>query len=175
MLKDGYNRKGFTPLEIPGGIKKAPPQRQNGRHSLKFISKNKFLTGFTILEILVVLAIMGVVGSLVFVQLGEARSRARDAEREQEIKTLQNALAIYVVNKGLYPLAADPIPLTGQDPVSVELKTQDAISQIPTDPLNRDAYRYVYESANGSTYRITYSLETNSISGKAAGSQEATP
>ena len=166
MLKDGYNRKGFTPLEIPGGIKKAPPQRQNGRHSLKFISKNKFLTGFTILEILVVLAIMGVVGSLVFVQLGEARSRARDAEREQEIKTLQNAL---------YPLAADPIPLTGQDPVSVELKTQDAISQIPTDPLNRDAYRYVYESANGSTYRITYSLETNSISGKAAGSQEATP
>ncbi len=131
--------------------------------------------GFTILEILVVLAIMGMVGSLVFVQLGEARARARDAEREQEIKTLQNAFAIYAVNKGIYPIAEEPIPLTGKDAVSAALIAEDAISQIPKDPLESDPYRYVYESPTGSTYTITYSLETSSISGKSKGSHTASP
>jgi prepilin-type N-terminal cleavage/methylation domain-containing protein len=40
-------------------------------------------TGFTILEILVVLAIITMIGSLIFTQLSRVRTRARDAAADK--------------------------------------------------------------------------------------------
>lgn len=129
--------------------------------------------GFTIVELLVVMAIIVLLGSLILTQLSSSRARSRDAERESEIKTLQNALALYIVNNKLYPIYSGP--LSGTDSASVALVNDDALNQTPTDPFNSGNYQYVYDSADGSTYIITYYLETNSISGKSAGVHTAAP
>lgn len=142
------------------------------------ISYKRLLTGFTIVELLVVIAIIGLLASLILVQTRSARSRARDAEREAEIKSLQNALALYATNNRLYPVYSGPI--TGSDTLSTELVNKEALTQVPFDPLNIDPpdapdYRYTYDSSDGSTYTLTYWLETNSISGRSAGQQTANP
>lgn len=129
--------------------------------------------GFTIVELLVVIAIISLLSWLAFVQFQSARARARDAEREQEIKTLQNALAVYVVNNLNHPVYSGG--LTGSDTASAALIDEGAIPQIPSDPLNTGNFIYSYESADGSTYTLTYYLETDSIPGKAAGMQTAGP
>lgn len=129
--------------------------------------------GFTIVELLVVISIIALISSLIFVQLEQARSRARDAEREAKTKTLQNALALYVVNNKAYPVYSGP--LTGSDTASRALITGDAVGQIPLDPFNSGNYQYVYNSTDGSTYTITYYLETDSIPGKTVGIQTASP
>ncbi len=136
---------------------------------------NEFLRnrGFTVIELLVVTAIIGLIASIVLVQLSNTRGRARDAEREQEIKTIQNALAIYAVNAGRYPVYSGE--LTGSDAVSMALRDENAISQMPLDPLNTGDYKYNYESADGTTYTLAYFLETDSILGKSAGENFATP
>lgn len=131
-----------------------------------------FQRGFSIVELLIVIAIIGLLGSLILVQMQAGRARGRDAEREQEIKSLQNALALYIVNTGKYPPSNQTLfpyaaaTLTGSDPVSQDLRNAGALNQVPTDPTNAGNFVYQYSSADGSTYEITYYLETNSIPGK---------
>ncbi|MEK7082307.1 MAG: type II secretion system protein [Patescibacteria group bacterium] len=129
--------------------------------------------GFTIIELLVVIAIIGMIGSLAFIQMQGARARGRDAQREKEIKTIQSALTLHVTNKRAFPVYSGPI--TGRDSLSVELIASDSAPAVPHDPLNAGVYMYAYDSENGQTYVLTYTLETDSIPGKAKGAQTVSP
>ena len=129
--------------------------------------------GFTIIELLVVIAIIGMLGSLIFIQVTSTRTRARDVQREQEIKTIQNALTLYVTTKRSFPIYSGPI--TGSDPLSQELVNAGEIPSMPVDPTNVGSYIFSYDSSGGQTYALTYALETDSIPGKAKGIQTASP
>src|SRR3989344_79676 len=118
----------------------------------------KFEKGFTIVELLVVIAIIALLASLTFAMLQSTRAKSRDAERESEVKSLQNALAIHLVNDKVYPVFTGAI--TGIDTLSTQLLNSGAFSSIPKDPLNTGNYVYQYSSSDGSTYAITYFLET---------------
>ena len=136
-------------------------------------SKRELLTGFTIIELLVVVSIAALISSIILVQFQQTRSRAHDTEREGEINSLQKALALYVINNRSYPIYSGP--LTGVDIVSDTLINNEVITQIPVDPINSGDYRYIYDSTSGSTYTLTYYLETDSISGKTSGIQTIGP
>lgn len=129
--------------------------------------------GFTLIEMLVVVAVAAMILSGVLVSLQQSRAKARDATREQHIKTLQNALALHANLMGSYPVY-DGL-LTGSDTASTQLKSSDSLPQMPLDPLNSGTYRYSYASSDGSTYTLTYYLETNTIPGKSAGANTAGP
>ena len=129
--------------------------------------------GFTLIELLVVTAIIATIASVAFVQMAEYRARARDAEREREIGELQKALALYATANRVFPIATGVI--TGSDALSVVLLDARAIPAMPLDPLRTGNYRYAYDSPDGKGYTLTYTLETDSIPGKAKGPQTATP
>ena len=122
---------------------------------------------------LIVVAIITMLSSLAFVQFQSARARARDAQREKEVKTFQDALAIYATDVNKYPVYSGA--LTGNDAASLELLAKDTITKIPLDPENVGNYKYIYDSGNGTTYTITYYLETDSIPGKQPGANTASP
>lgn len=132
-----------------------------------------YRSGFTLIELLVVTAIISMVGSVAFIQMAEYRARARDAEREREIQELQKALALYAAEARVFPVAVGTI--TGTDDLSLALLNAGAIPSMPRDPLHDDAHLYAYESADGKTYVLSYTLETDSIPGKPKGPQTATP
>lgn len=61
--------------------------------------------GFTVLELLVVLAIIGLLTSIVYAPFNEARKKGRDGKRIAEMKTIQAALLIYSDDHGgCYPV-----------------------------------------------------------------------
>jgi len=76
--------------------------------------------GFTIIELLVVIAIIAVLIAAGTVLYSSVKAKSRDATREQHMKTLQNALAIYVASSQSYPVYSGTI--TGSDDFSVLLK-----------------------------------------------------
>lgn len=131
--------------------------------------KNK---GFTLIELLVVIGIIALLASIVMVQVTKTRARARDAERVSEIKSIQNALALYSTNSGGNfppiggPFPYGPIPLTNTDPISVILKNAGTISAIPADPVDSGFYVYTYEAPSATSYVLRYYLETDSVLGK---------
>ncbi|MFY9461767.1 MAG: type II secretion system protein [Candidatus Sungiibacteriota bacterium] len=125
------------------------------------------------IEMLVVVAIAGMLLSGTLVLFQQARAKSRDATREQHIKTIQNALALYANTRGSYTVYDGY--LTGTDVVSTILRDNDSLPQTPRDPLSSGTYLYSYTSTDGSTYTLKYYLETNSIPGKAAGLNQASP
>lgn len=60
--------------------------------------------GFTLIELLVVIAIIGVLSSVVLASLNTARSKARDAARISDIRSIRTALEMYANDhNGQYP------------------------------------------------------------------------
>lgn len=69
--------------------------------------------GFTLIEILVVIAIIGILASVVLVGLNEARAKARDSERVQTLRAFKTALELYYADYGKYPNDGASVPLAG--------------------------------------------------------------
>ena len=122
--------------------------------------------GFTLIELLIVVAILGMLGTLTVAGTGQARLRARDTRRQADMKTLRDALNLYLNQTGLFP-AGHPDPgtcITGTDAFSTTLIGAGVIKVTPTDPLPAwaadPAYCYRYVSTDGSYYAVRYMLET---------------
>lgn len=159
-----FYRTGLAQYINFGNIRFSSRLRRDGRSCI---------TGFTLIELLMVVSIITLIASTLFIQFSAYRARARDVQREQAMKELQKALELYATNKGVFPQGSGV--LTGTDPVSLELINADTLPAMPRDPLNTGAYVYAYDSQTGKTYAVTYTLETDSILGKAKGLQTATP
>lgn len=70
--------------------------------------------GFTLVELLVVVGIIGVLASVSIVSLNSVRQKGRDAKRISEVKQMQSGLEAYFTNAGSYPVqgtAAAPVTL----------------------------------------------------------------
>ncbi len=63
--------------------------------------------GFTLIELLVVIAIIGILASVILASLNTARTKAQDAQRASDVKTLETALEIYYDDNGGYPTSSN--------------------------------------------------------------------
>ncbi len=124
--------------------------------------------GFTIIELLVVIAILAVLFSAVIAILSGARTKSRDARRETDIKTIQNALELYLTNARVYPATGGGgvcLGATdGSDTVSPALIAAEAIGRVPKDPQHDCGgnLHYHYTATDPSTYILRFYVETAS-------------
>lgn len=119
--------------------------------------------GFTLIELLVVIAIIGLLASVVIASLSTVQGKARDARRMEDISSLRTALALYATNAGIYPIATTATVLTNASAPGAALIAAQAIPTMPRDPTS-PTYQYEYISDSvGSTYTLSFCLETNTI------------
>ncbi len=120
--------------------------------------------GFTLIEILVVVSIVGLLSSVFLVGLGGFRSRGRDARRLADLRQVQNALEIYYTRCGHYPGGAITATCAATDPTTWGVLSTTitsgslGISQFPNDPTPSANYGYAI-SANRQNYIIGATLE----------------
>lgn len=69
------------------------------------------ISGFTLVELLVTISIIGVLASITVVSVGNVRQIARDSKRLADIRQVQTALEFYFNATNGYPLAANGITL----------------------------------------------------------------
>lgn len=142
-------------------------------------------TGFTILEILVVLAIGSMILSFVFLGYRDLKAKSRDSTREHDIKQIRNSLDLYVNNLGVFPCQGEGEAIIGAGAcLSDALLGVGVIPALPVDPLGKtsgicgdsNSYVYCYQTLeDGFNYQIRYNLETDSILGKSKGWQIVSP
>lgn len=65
--------------------------------------KSSSRSGFTLIEILVVIAIIGILSGLLFTNFSSARERSRDTKRKADFHALQQALQLYMNDYNVFP------------------------------------------------------------------------
>lgn len=65
------------------------------------MQKNK--SGFTIIELLIVIVVIAILAAITIVAYNGIQQRARDAQRQSDIKTIVKVLELYYTENGYYP------------------------------------------------------------------------
>lgn len=67
----------------------------------------KKTTGFTIVELVVVIAVIGILAAISITSYTQTQRKARDTEREADISVIQSALETFYEKNGNYPGTTD--------------------------------------------------------------------
>lgn len=105
--------------------------------------------GFTIIELLVVIVIIGILVALALPQLFAAQARGRDTDRKNDIKNVQQQLEAYYNDEGLYP--AD----------LATLEADGYLEAVPTPPRAGETYTYTPDAAPAQSYTLSADLEND--------------
>ena len=113
--------------------------------------------GFTLLEILLVVAIIAILAGIVIVAINPAKQlgNARDSQRKSDINTLYKAVNQYLIDQGTLPTAITTTPTQVCDAQGLpngclNLNTLLVPTYIPAMPKDPQA-----TSTSGSGYTIT--------------------
>ncbi len=127
-------------------------------------------TGFTLVELMVVIVIIGLLATLVALTVLPQLGKANDQKAKADIATLDQALELYRLNNLVYPTTSDGLGALIQAPPSLpdisRYQVGGYIKKLPKDPWGRE-YRYENPGRHG-----TYDIYTLGADGKPGGSGE---
>ncbi|MFH1601377.1 MAG: prepilin-type N-terminal cleavage/methylation domain-containing protein [Candidatus Shapirobacteria bacterium] len=118
--------------------------------------------GFTLVELLVVMAIMAILASIAFGQYRNSQKKARDAQRKADLDNIARALEMYYSDHGSYPLNYEGlISVDGETGVGWTESFQADVGddqtvvymkRLPKDPQTDYSYCYFGDSDSFTLY-----------------------
>jgi len=128
--------------------------------------KNK--KGFTLIEMLIVIVIMGILTTITVAQFMTAQRKARDVQRKGDISALGKALEMYYTDYGEFPRSSlGEIQLISGEIIHWGGVFEDDgytyMATVPTENrINNPPYQYCYVvSADQKMYGLFSNLENN--------------
>lgn len=128
--------------------------------------------GFTLIEMLIVVAIVGLLSATIMVGLAQSRAKARDTKRKEDLSQMSKAVELYYTSKSIgYPNTSGSwwgvTSCGGTHGVSgatgyIPNLAPEFVGYLPTDP------RPSAETCSGYAYRsdgINYKIISNSVNG----------
>ena len=108
--------------------------------------------GFTLLEVLVVVAILGILAALVVPQIMGRPDEAKRVAAKADIGALQQALKLYRLDNGFYPSTDQGLQALVQRPTTQPTpnnwKQGGYLERLPQDPWGGD-YQYLSPGVHG--------------------------
>lgn len=148
----------------------------------------RYSKGFTFIELLVALSIVGILVTILMVGAGSTRKSARVAQRVSDMKQVQSALDLYYTNNRSYPSTGNAWrgicssyngggSYTANNGLVIPGLVPEYIVAIPTDPQSdpvSDLNCYMYRS-DGKDYAFIVHLVTELSNGSPGASYAKYP
>lgn len=123
---------------------------------------NLLKRGYTLIELLIVIAIIGILTAVLTTNLQAVRARARDARRKQDLNLVQQALRLYYNDAQSFPTTAQLTPRWGNSLTNAG-GTITYAPLLPLDPSDTSTTNITYTYvSNGTTYTLSATLENAS-------------
>lgn len=140
---------------------------------------NHALSGFTIIELLVAIAIIGILASVVITSFSDSRGKSRDARRKEDLNAIRHAIELYYNTNNALPGSSGP----GNCNSASGCNSMDAqpwipglvpqfIGELPLDPRNSATFKYRYRPTNTLDYEIDAPVEADFTSAANDGGNE---
>lgn len=108
--------------------------------------------GFTLLEILVVVVILGILATIIVPRIMGRPEEARRTKAVMDIKSIETALNLYKIDTGSYPSTEQGLDALVSKPTIGEIprnwKTGGYLGKVPKDPWGH-VYVYLSPGDNG--------------------------
>ncbi len=122
--------------------------------------RNLLRKGFTLLELLVVIVILGLLAGLVTPQFLSVVEEANKTKATNDIRTFESALVMFKLNQGVFPTQEQGLLSLIENPGDLNKPMSyptggfiDGNSDMLLDPWGNE-YLYVYPGSNGNDYDI---------------------
>jgi general secretion pathway protein G len=124
--------------------------------------------GFTLIELMVVISIMGILMAAGIVMFTNAQKKSRDAKRRADVDALAKAIEQYYQNNGNYFRASAGANSTSANWTGTWQTTLGGYfpsGKLPLDPINDSTYNYEFRARLGAdgppaTFCVGATLET---------------
>ncbi len=120
------------------------PKRDGGKRNGFESSRRSAEHGFTLVELMVVLLILGLLATVVIINVLPATDKAAETKAKADVATLESATELYRVSKLAYPSAADGLQA---------LAREGYVKRLPKDPWG-NPYHYAAPGRDGRPFDI---------------------
>lgn len=113
-------------------------------------------SGFTLIEIMVVVVILSVLGALVVPKILENVDKARVTRAQADIRAIETALDLYRLDNFKYPTTEQGLQALVKQPVDPSItnyRSGGYLPTVPKDPWN-NTYLYASPGTDGRDYDI---------------------
>jgi general secretion pathway protein G len=116
-----------------------------------FMNKLPREQGFTLIEVMVVVVILGILAAILVPKVMDRPEQARQTKARQDIRALEAALNLYKLDNYVYPSTDQGLEALVEKPSSPEppnWKEGGYLDRLPQDPWKQD-YMYLSPGAHG--------------------------
>jgi len=115
-------------------------------------------SGFTLIEIMVVVVIIGILASVVVPRIMDNPDKARVAKAKNDIRALESAMDLYRLDNYTYPTTDEGLNalITAPSSAPANWKQGGYIKKLNNDPWGND---YLYDNVDGDIVIYTYGAD----------------
>lgn len=112
--------------------------------------QQRYQSGFTLLEIMVVVVILGILATFVVPKIMSRPEEARLIKAKQDILSIQNALELFKLDNGFYPSTDQGLAALVTKPTTppIPAQWQAYLTSLPKDPWGQ-AYQFLNPGTHG--------------------------
>ena len=119
--------------------------------------------GFTMIELLIVIAILAILTVIGINSFGSSQLKSRDARRKADLQNIAKGLEAYYNDHGEYPVSTGNTGIAGQvwgNPF-LDVDTPDGALYMNVLPADPSGYNYYYDSTDGTYFQLYAHLEND--------------